>query len=128
MFAGPSWANDVPREPGVYAVWDLKSEAPVYVGESSDLKSRMSDVGRSVNHTFRRKAAAVLGVPPEDEVALSTAMSARYDLSVLRVNYGRAEVEEYLILRWRKTLLNRPTKRLLRGLQYKWVAPVDAIT
>jgi hypothetical protein len=37
---------------------------------------------------------------------------------------GRSEIEEYLILRWRKTLINKPTTRLLKGEQYSWVKAV----
>lgn len=36
---------------------------------------------------------------------------------------GRAELEEYLRLRWMKTIVNGPAKRLLRGLQYRWITP-----
>jgi hypothetical protein len=105
----------------VYAIWDLTSKRPVYVGESSALRSRMSDVGRTVNHTFRRKAARVLGINANDEKALTKAMSKRYEISFIEVALGRAELEEFLTLRWRETLLNKPPQRLLRGKRYAWV-------
>lgn len=127
MFACPLWADDVPRDPGVYAIWDVALKAPVYVGESSGLKSRMSDVGRTVNHTFRRKVAPILKVNAGDESALTRAMSKRYDVSFIEVELGRAELEEFLVLRWRKTLLNKPAKRLLRGERYKWVRPANLV-
>jgi hypothetical protein len=83
----------------------------------------MSDAGRSVNHTFRRKVAIMLGIPAGDEAGLSLAISKRYDISFIPVPFGRAELEEYLRLRWRKTIVNGPAKRLLRGLQYRWITP-----
>ena len=125
LFASQSWAEDVPSEPGVYAIWDVTSNIPVYVGESSGLKSRMSDIGRTVNHTFRRKAALVLRVNAGDEMALTKAMSKRYEVSFIEVQLGRAELEEFLVLRWRQTILNKPAKRLLRGERYKWVQPAN---
>lgn len=123
MFDSDSWTDDIPSEAGVYAIWDIISKFPVYVGETSALRSRMSDIGRSVNHTFRRKAAKLLNVASNDEAALSAAMSARYAVSFVEVQFGRAEVEEFLVLRWRKTIVNKPAKRLLHGERYKWVEP-----
>ena len=125
VFSSESWAKDVPSEPGVYAIWERAKDIPVYVGESSSLKSRMSDVGRTVNHTFRRKAAPILGVSADDEVALTEAMSRRYDVSFIEMQLSRAELEEYLVLRWRQTVLNKPAKRLLLGKRYHWVQPVS---
>lgn len=125
LFASKSWAEDVPSEPGVYAIWDITSNTPVYVGESSGLKSRMSDVGRTVNHTFRRNVAPLLGVSTDGEMVLTKAMSKRYDISFIEVQLGRAQLEEYLVLRWRQTILNKPARRLLRGERYKWVQPAN---
>ena len=51
-------------------------------------------------------------------------MSEHYEMSFIEVQLGRAELEEFLVLRWRGTLLNKPAQRLLRGERYKWVQPV----
>lgn len=123
MFESDSWADDIPHESGVYAVWDLILKTPVYVGETSALRSRMSDIGRKVNHTFRRKVAKLLNINSNDEAVLSAAMAERYAVSFVEVQLGRAELEDFLILRWRKTILNNPAKRLLRGERYTWVEP-----
>jgi hypothetical protein len=81
----------------------------------------MGDVGRTVNHTFRRKAARLLKIEPSNNVALSKAMSGRFVISFISVQLGRAELEEYLILRWRATLMNKVSKRLRSGRHYEWV-------
>jgi hypothetical protein len=125
MFDSKVWAADMPAEPGVYALWDMKSLNVFYVGETSSLRHRMCDIGRSVNHTCRRKIAKLLELPFNDEVALSRAMAERYVVSFIEVQLGRAELEEYLVLRWRDTIVNKPAKRLLRGSRYKWVTPAN---
>jgi hypothetical protein len=84
----------------------------------------MSDIGRPINHTFARKACKALCIPEQALQDLAVAMRARYELAFITVAIGRAEVEEYLILRWRKTLINKPAKRLLRSPQYAWVEAI----
>lgn len=115
------WAADIPMLPGVYAVWDVRSRDVVYIGATSCLRDRMLDFGRWKNHTCRRKLGRKLGFDDSDEVALSAALAKRYVLSFVPVFLGRSELEEYLYLRWRETLLNSPPRRLERGTQYRWV-------
>lgn len=118
------WDVDVPHLPGVYAIWDHAKRHLVYVGETSDLKSRFGDLRRSVNHTFRRKARVYVGLranAPEHQ--LTAAMAEAFELAFLPVAFGRSETEEYLVLRYRDSLLNKPASRLLRGEQYNWVMP-----
>ena len=119
-FRASTWAADVPSEPGVYALWNRKTGVPVYVGETSSLKHRMRDFGRSVNHTCRRKLAQRHGLDGADEATLSAAIGGHYRLSFLRVPFGRAELEEYLLVRWRKTLLNSPTPRASISERFTW--------
>lgn len=118
----PQWAQDIPREAGVYTVWE--GDKPIYVGESSSLRARMSDIGRPLNHTFARKTCKTFLISESSLEELAAAMRARYLLSFILVPFGRAEVEEYLVLRWRSTLVNKPAKRLLRSPQYDWVHAV----
>lgn len=117
------WASHIPKESGVYVVWE--HDIPYYVGETSSLRLRMSDLSRPVNHTFSKKVAKALGLSENEYARLATEISARYELSCVPVSFGRKEVEEYLILRWRETIINKPTKRLLHGSQYNWVKPVN---
>lgn len=109
----------------MYAIWDRSSGALVYVGETSGLRDRFGDLGRLPNHTFRRYAARLLKVNRAlRAAALSSAMAARFEVGFLVVKFGRAELEEFLILRFRASLVNKPAKRLLRSPQYDWVVPV----
>jgi len=119
LMSAPAWAEDVPLEAGVYAVWE--GDVPIYVGETSCLKARMSDIGRPVNHSFARKLCKALLLSPTSLDELAAAMRKSYLLSFVAIPFGRAEVEEYLVLRWRQTLVNKPAKRLLRSPQYHWV-------
>ncbi|RII75626.1 hypothetical protein D0894_21620 [Pseudomonas monteilii] len=114
-----NWASQVPREAGVYVIW--QAQTPVYVGESSSLRLRMADMARPINHTFTRKIAQKYGIPETDYAELARTISANYHLSHIQVELGRAEIEEYLILRWRHSLMNKPTRRLLHSTQYHWV-------
>ena len=115
-----NWKNIFPDYSGVYVIWD--NEKPIYVGETSGLKSRMSDLMRPINHAITKKIDNKIEAQSLDE--LRTYMSDNYKLSYISIDLGRSEIEEYLILRWRKTLINKPTTRLLKGSQYSWVKSV----
>ena len=115
------WASDVPHEAGVYVIWQRKK--PIYVGQTSSLSARMVDLARPVNHTFSRKTCKALEIPESSLVEFKKAMK-KYKLSYIQVPFGRSELEEYLVLRWRKSLINKPAARLLKSPQYTWVEAV----
>jgi hypothetical protein len=115
------WARDVSPLAGVYAIWDARSGEPVYVGETSGVLARMGDLGRTVNHTFRRMSRKKLEAATATESALSAMLADRFEIAFLPVDFGRAEFEEYLVLRWRRTLYNKPALRLQKSAQYQWV-------
>jgi hypothetical protein len=117
--AKPGWASDLPLEAAVYVLWD--GEAPAYVGETSSLRLRMGDLARPVNHPFTKKVCAARALDPKAYEDIAAFVSAKYRLSYACVVIGRAELEEYLVLRWRSTVLNKPAGRLLAGTQYAWV-------
>ena len=119
-FFNNDWKQTFPNHSGVYVVWE--NEQPIYVGETSGLKSRMSDIMRPINHAFTKKISNKFNLFDLNE--LRKFMSDNYKLSCIEVDLGRSEIEEYLILRWRKTLINKPTTRLLKGEQYSWVKAV----
>ncbi|PHN43189.1 hypothetical protein AO254_18370 [Pseudomonas syringae] len=116
------WANDVPQDAGVYVLW--KDESPTYVGETSSLRSRMRDLTRFENHTFARLTCKHFSIATADKAGLVDILSKTYTLSFILVPFGRKEVEEFLILRWRSSLLNKPTNRLMKGTQYDWVSAI----
>lgn len=120
IFFNDKWKEIFPNHSGVYVVWE--KEQPIYVGETSGLKSRMSDIMRPINHAFTKKISNSKKIFNLKE--LRKFMSENYKLSYIEVDLGRSEIEEYLILRWRKTLINKPTTRLLKGEQYSWVEAI----
>ena len=117
MLAEQGWAKDVPLSAGVYVVWDTKSRRPWYVGQTTCLRDRMGDAGRPINHTFRRHVQKQFGLLTHADIG------RRCTISFLPMAIGRAELEEYLRLRWRGTIVNGVAKRLLKGPQYEWVMP-----
>jgi len=120
IFFNDKWKEIFPNHSGVYVIWE--KEQPIYVGETSGLKSRMSDIMRPINHAFTKKISNSKKI--FDLKELRKFMLENYKLSYIEVDLGRSEIEEYLILRWRKTLINKPTTRLLKGEQYSWVEAV----
>ena len=119
---GPEWAAEAPSQAGVYAIWERDSGRLVYIGETSDLRARFRDLRQTANHTFRRSAKVRLGLPKNARAArVSVAMSNAYELAFISVPFGRKELEEYLVIRFREHLFNKPAKGLLKGLQYAWV-------
>ena len=120
IFFSNEWKDVFPNHSGVYVVWE--KEQPIYVGETSGLKSRMLDIMRPVNHAFTKKISIKINLDNLED--LREFISNNYKLSYITVNLGRSEIEEYLILRWRNTLINKPTKRLLKGEQYSWVKAI----
>ena len=97
---------------------------PVDVGQTSSLSARMADLARPVNPTFSRETCQQLGLAETSLEEFSIAVSSKYTLSFVQVPIGRAELEEYLVLRWRESLTNKPAARLLKGPQYSWVVAV----
>lgn len=112
------WAKDMPVDAGVYVIWHRASGDPLYVGQTACLLARMSDVGRPINHTFRRRVEQRLGLATNQDLALACTMS------FMAIPLGRSELEEYLRIRWAKTIVNGAAKRLRVGPQYDWVKPI----
>jgi hypothetical protein len=99
-FSGRFWRKEIPRRPGVYAIWTSKAEArPVYVGETANLHERMSDLGSYRNHTFAKKVKARhrLGTAPE----VRALIKRRFFVSCIAVAFGRKEIEESLVVHWK---------------------------
>lgn len=119
------WARHCSALAGVYAIWDVESRLPVYVGETSGLSPRMGDLGHTLNHTFRRIVRRRYGLQGATEAELNAILAAKFEIAWIEVPFGRAELEEYLILRWRASLWNRVSLRLQQSEQYGWVQPAD---
>ncbi|MCD9853362.1 hypothetical protein LUD75_01495 [Epilithonimonas sp. JDS] len=46
--------NSIPKSPGVYALFE-GTEILLYVGETGNLRARMNEINRTVNHSFRKQ-------------------------------------------------------------------------
>ena len=111
------WSSKFANEPGVYGIFD--KGALCYVGETADLKERMKDVKRTVNHTFRRKLGekefdGILKKKKfsvEVEVKLDDYYTSNLSFVGIPVHFGRIEIETYLINEHNATLLNSQGKR-----------------
>lgn len=121
-FGNDTWALTIPDAPGVYVLWELSSGAPIYVGETASLAGRAADFGRYVNHSARRKLAAKFNLDRSRELEISTTIRDRYRLSFVELHFGRKELEEYLTLKWRGTLINSTTSRAHAPNRFRWVA------
>lgn len=118
LLGGLAWKSDVPAVGGIYAIWS-KRGSPKYVGETCHLRHRCVDLGRTVNHTFRKKMAATYGMTGCSDRDLSRKLSSQFLFSYLTIELGRKELEEYLIVKWQKSIINKPPKRLLlRDVSY----------
>lgn len=120
-----NWRKEfVPDFPGVYALYEKIDSKYVllYIGETGNLRQRMSDICRTVNHTFRRKlaqkkfSAVKTGkkYEPEIEALLDTFFDENLYTSFLKVNFGRTEIETYLVTKYQSLLLNSEKKRKLK--------------
>jgi len=113
------WSSNFPDVAGIYAIYDL--DKLVYVGETANLKERMKEVKRTYNHSFRKKLGKVLvegskivkGKFGEKlELRLNDYYMERINFRYKEINFGRLEVESYLIHRHCENgLLNTPGKR-----------------
>lgn len=115
------WKKDITRDAGVYVIWE--AGVARYVGETSALRARMRDLTSVKNHSFAKGTCDRFGIDASDKEGLVKVYSSNYELSFCAIPLGRKEVEEYLILRWRSSLWNKVTSRLLVGHQYNWVVP-----
>ncbi len=103
------WARQFPEGPGVYAVFELGTLA--YVGESGQLRGRMSDLYDTRNHTLRRslgkkwlsdqagfvEATSSRKFPLHIEDQLAAQMASALSVTTIVVPFGRREIEEWIV-------------------------------
>ncbi|MBY8961802.1 GIY-YIG nuclease family protein [Flavobacterium sp. D11R37] len=112
--------DNIPSVPGVYAFFDADGNI-LYVGESGNLRERKNEVNRTVNHSFRRQIGSVKfqGIKSgnkfcgEVESQLDDYFSTYLYVSFIEVNFGRLEIETYIITYYQELLLNSVKKRKL---------------
>jgi hypothetical protein len=106
------WNIKFPDSAGIYAIFE--NSKLIYIGQTSELRSRMSDIRRTYNHTFRKK----LGIlrlkgkiiknkfSDEIEEKLNTYMVDKLYFTYYEVPFGRLEVETFLVEKYKSQLLN----------------------
>ena len=102
------WWKNITDEPGVYVIYE--STHIVYCGETDSLKRRMKDLGRTLNHTWRRKigrdffsehseyqpASSKKKFHNDIEQLLNEHVK-QYCVRILPIPLGRAEFERWII-------------------------------
>ena len=107
------------HSPGIYALFE--NESLIYVGETGDLLKRMCDITRTVNHSFRKQLGfkKFNGIKsskkfiPEIESSLDKYFDDELYISFLEVNFGRLEIETYLVDKYQTQIINSEKKRKL---------------
>ena len=116
------WCMALPKEEAVY-IFRSSSGIIQYVGESACFQKRMTDLLDTRKHTLRRNIAEknfstnIGYIKPTSkqksdnntELGITRIMESSY-LSYLIIKLGRAEFEEYMILKY-KPIYNQKEKR-----------------
>ena len=98
--------------PAIYALYE--NENLVYIGETGDLLKRMSDVTRTVNHSFRKEIGAkkfegLKSSKKFDDITenkLDNYFDESLFISFIEVDFGRLEIETYLVDKYQKQIFN----------------------
>lgn len=103
------WTNQAPNKSGVYSV--CKGSKIIYVGETGNLRGRMSDLLDSRHHVLRRslgrslfskrrgfaEATTKVKFPEQFEILLNRHIERHVRICIVAVVLGRKEIEERLI-------------------------------
>ena len=112
--------QNIPNYPGVYALFE-KDNNLVYIGESGNLRKRMDEINRTVNHSFRKQTgfSKFNGIKSskkydsEIETKLDLYFAEELYVAYIEVCFGRLEIEEFIITNNQKLLTNSVKKRKL---------------
>lgn len=110
--------ENVPNIAGIYAIFDETNKL-IYIGESGNLNPRMNEINRTVNHSFRKQLGFKMfnGIKSrkkfEDSVeqSLDDYFEKKLYVSFLPVNFGRLEIETFLVTKHQASILNSKKKR-----------------
>lgn len=117
------WRNEVDNEAGVYFIFD--NDILVYIGETANLYKRMGEIGRTYNHSFRKKLGRKLqpnakiekGKYASDlETLLTSYCNDNISIACKPLAFGRLEVESYLIHKYTKLDKEQGIKNLLNSV------------
>lgn len=112
--------NSIPDRPGVYALFE-DNQKLLYIGETGNLRARMNEINRTVNHSFRKELGFTRfdGIKSKKkfehnvELKLDAFFEQNLYVSFIEVNFGRLEIETFIITNHQTLLLNSIKKRKL---------------
>lgn len=101
-----TWKNEFPEEPGVYAAFE-KGKL-VYLGQTAELRSRISDIRRTYNHTLRKKIGLfrLMGVIEKNKFSddlenkSTQYMIKNFSFTHVPIHFGRLEIESGLVRKY----------------------------
>ncbi|ALM47820.1 hypothetical protein AMR72_02235 [Flavobacterium psychrophilum] len=119
------WSNTVDKKAGVYFIF--AKDVLVYIGETANLYKRMGEIGRTYNHSFRKKLgkrlqpnAVILKEERtyslELETLLTSYCNSNISVACKPLAFGRLEVESYLIHKYTKLDKEQGIKNLLNSV------------
>ncbi|WP_407532159.1 GIY-YIG nuclease family protein [Elizabethkingia miricola] len=106
------------RVSGIYVLFEANNNI-IYIGETGNLYKRMSDITRTVNHTFRKQIGNLKfggnksrkKYDLEIEAMLDKYFDEELFITYIEVNFGRLEIETYLIDKYQNQIINSTKKR-----------------
>ena len=104
---------------GIYGLFE--DDVLKYVGETGDLLKRMADITRTVNHSFRKQIGirefkgirSTKKFEDEIEILIDSYFNDNLYLKFIEVNFGRLEIETYLVDKYQSQIVNAKKKRKL---------------
>jgi len=98
-FENSDWKSGVRNKAGVYVIWSKRgNKSAQYVGETTSLIERFKDLGSWRNHTFTRKIKNKYNLNTPESIR--SKINSLYEISFIEIDFGRKEIEEYLIYKW----------------------------
>jgi predicted MPP superfamily phosphohydrolase len=118
------WSKHLDKCAGVYFIFD--NNVLVYIGETANLYKRMKEIGRTYNHSFRKKLGRKLQpdakiergkyvYDTELETLLTAYCNTNISVACKPLAFGRLEVESYLIHKYTKIDKKQGIKNLLNS-------------
>lgn len=118
------WYRRITENPGIYTVWEGKVNKLVYVGETGSIRGRMKDMRDTRNHVLRKNIGKEkfgnlkLYEPVSSKKKFSTEIENKINhwfkkevkIAYLELNFGRKEVEEYLIEKYKPKYNNKTAR------------------
>ncbi|WJJ96511.1 GIY-YIG nuclease family protein [Algibacter luteus] len=115
--------NTIPDSPGIYALFE-KNNKLLYIGESGNLRKRMSEINRTVNHSFRKQIGHQKFNGIKTSKKFNDLVESKLDeyfndelyVAFIEVFFGRLEIEAFLISNHQQFLINSMSERKLNSV------------